>query len=94
MKFLQMKRLSVNSNSLDYSLWVKGGQTFLNLFIGGNRVIVFVIFYCSKWRLTFRSRLYDTFPIAGVFQYTFVETFTTKFMFIRGDAIAAVCLTT
>ena len=33
-------QLSVNSMSLDYSLWVKVGQTVLNLFIGGNSVIV------------------------------------------------------
>ena len=36
-----MKRLSVNSITLDYSFWVKVGQTLLNLFIGSNGMIVF-----------------------------------------------------
>ena len=37
---LHIKRLSVNSISLDYSFWVKIGQTFLTLFIGSNKMIV------------------------------------------------------
>ena len=37
---LQIKRLSVNSIILDSSLWVKVGQTFPILFIGGNTVMV------------------------------------------------------
>ena len=40
MNILQLRRMSVNSLTLDYSLWVKVGQTFLNLFTGSNRVIV------------------------------------------------------
>ena len=36
----QIKRLSVNSISLEYSFGVQLGQTFLNLFIGSNRLIV------------------------------------------------------
>ena len=94
---LQIKRLSVNSISLDYSLWVKVGQTFLNLFIGGNRVIV-----CSKssivrsdvYRFVQDSAIIFQWSVATLFQYAFVETFIAKFKFIRGDVIAAVCLTT
>ena len=37
---LQIKRLSMNSITLDYSFWVKVGRTFHNLLIGSNRVIV------------------------------------------------------
>ena len=40
MDILQIEWLSVDSISLDCSLWIKVGQTFLNLFIGSNRVIV------------------------------------------------------
>ena len=32
--------------------------------------------------------------VAALFQNTFVETFTAKLKFIRGDVIAVVCLTT
>ena len=32
--------------------------------------------------------------VAALIQYAFVETFTAKHRFIRGDVIAAVCLTT
>ena len=82
--------------SLDFSFWVKIGQTFLNLFIGGNRVIV-----CSESSIV-RSDVYlfvqDSpilfqWSVPALFQYAFVETFTAKFKFIRGDVIAAVCLT-
>ena len=44
MNILQTKRLSVNSISFDFFLWIKVGETFLNLFIGGNRAIV-----CSEY---------------------------------------------
>ena len=40
MNILQIERLSVKSASLDFSFWVKVGQTFRNLFIGSNRMIV------------------------------------------------------
>ena len=46
LKTSQFKRLSVNSITIDYSFWVKIGQTFLILFIGSNRVIV-----CSECSL-------------------------------------------
>ena len=97
MKILQIQRLSVNSITLDYSFWVKVGQTFLNLFIGSNRVIV-----CPESSIV-RSDVYlfvEDSPIhlqwfvAALLQHPFVETFTAKFTFIRGDVIAAVCLTT
>ena len=87
----------MNSISLDYSLWVKIGQTFLKLFIGGNRVTV-----CSESSIV-RSDAYlfvrdcpifFQWSVAALFQYAFVETFTAKFEFIGGDIIAAVCLTT
>ena len=96
MNNLQIKWLSVNSISPDHSLWVKVGQTFLNLFIGGNRKIV-----CSEASIV-RSDVYFLVQDASIlfqwsftalFQYTFVENFSAKFQFIRGDVIAAVCLT-
>ena len=97
MNFLQSKRLSVKSMSFVYSLWIKLGETFLNLFIGGNRVIV-----CSEsfivrsdvYFLVQDSPIRFQWSIAALFQYTCVETFTAKFRFIRGDVIATVCLTT
>ena len=97
MIILQIKRLSLNSISFVYSLWIKVGETFLNLFIGGNRVIV-----CSESSIV-RSHVYffvQDSPIlfqksvAALFQYTFVETFSAKFKIIRADVIATVCLTT
>ena len=87
----------MNSISLDYSLCIKVGQTFLNLFIAGNRVIV-----CSE-AFSVRSDVYffvqDSpilfqWSVAALFQYTFVLTLTAKFKFIRGDFIATVSLTT
>ena len=97
MKILQIRRLSVNSISLDFSLWVKARQTFLNLFIGGNTVIV-----CSEssndWSDVYffveDSKILLPWSIAPLLQYTFVETFTAHFKFIRGDVIATECLTT
>ena len=97
MNVVQIKRLSVNSISLDSSLWVKVGQTFLNLFIGGNRVVV-----CSESSIVRNeeylfvqdSTILFQWSVATLFQYTFVETFTAKFHLIRGDVIATVCLTT
>ena len=86
----------MNFISLDFPFWVKIGQTFLNLFIGGNRVIV-----CSESSIV-RSDVYlfvqDSpirfqWSVPALLQYAFVETFTAKFKFIRGDVIAAVCLT-
>ena len=87
----------MKSISLDYSFWEKQEQTFLNLFIGGNRVIV-----CSESSIV-RSDIYFLvqdppilfhWSVAALFQYTFVETFTAKFKFFRGDVLATVCLTT
>ena len=87
----------MNSVTLDYSFWVKVGQTFLNLFIGCNRVIV-----CSEYTIV-RSDVYffiqDSpilfqWSVTALFQYAFVETFTAKFRFIRYEVIATVCLTT
>ena len=87
----------MDSISLDYSFWLKIGQTFLNLFIGGNRVIV-----CSEssivrsdvYLLVQDSPILFQWSVAALFVYAFVETFTAKFKFIRGDVTAAVCLTT
>ena len=87
----------MNSITLDYSLWVKKGHTFLNLFIGSNRVIV-----CSESSVI-RSDVYLFFRdstilfqcfVAALLQNTFVETFDAKHKFTRGDVIATVCLTT
>ena len=97
MNVLQIKRFSVNSISFEYSLWIKIGETFLNLFICGNRVIV-----CSESPIV-RSDVHflvQDYPIlfhwsvAALFQYTFVEIFTAKFKFIRCDVKATVYLTT
>ena len=87
----------MNSIGLDYSLWVKVGQASLNLFIGGYRVIV-----CSESSIV-RSDVYifvqDSpilfkWSVAALFQYEFVEIFTSKLKFVGVDVIAAVCLTT
>ena len=96
MNILKIRRLSMNSIFLDYSFWVKKGQTFLNLFIGSNSMIV-----CSESSIV-RSDVYlfvqDSpirfqWSIFALLQYVFVETFTAKFSFIGDDVIAAVCLT-
>ena len=93
---LQIKRLSVSSISLDYSFWLTIGKTFLNLFVGSNRMIV-----CSESSIA-RSDVYlvvqDSpllfqWSVPAMFQYAFVETFTAKIKFIRADIIAAVCFT-
>ena len=97
MNILQIKRLSVNSVSFDNSLWIKVGQTFLNVFIGGNRVIVrseSSIVRSDVYFLVQDSPILFQWSVAPLFQNTFVETFTAKFKFNRGDVIAAVCLTT
>ena len=92
---LYIKWLSVNSISLDYSLWIKIGHAFLNLFIGSNRLIV--CWESSIVRIDVYSFVPDSpiliqWSVAALFQYAFVET--AKFKFIRGDIIAAVCLNT
>ena len=78
----------MNSISLDYSFWVKRKQTFLNLFIDSNRKIV-----CSESSIVGSDVYLFVQDSPLLFQYAFVETFTAKFMFIRGDVIAAVCRT-
>ena len=97
MNILQLKRLSVNSINSDYFLWTKVGETFLNLLIGGNKMIV-----CSEpsivrsdvYFLVQDSPILFQWSVVTLFQYAFVETFPAKFKIIRGDFIAAVCLTT
>ena len=94
---LQIRRLSMNSIILDFSCWVKVGQTFPVLFIGSNRVIV-----CSEssvvrsdvYFLVQDSPILFQWSVAALFQYAFVETFPAEIKFIRGDVIAAVCFTT
>ena len=92
---LEVRRLSVNSINVDYSLRVKVKETFFDLFIGGNRVIV-----CSESSIV-RSDVYFfvqesttlfQWSVAALLQYTFVATFTAKFKFLRGNVIATVCL--
>ena len=97
MNVLQIKWFSVNSISLDYSLWVKVGQTFLKLFIGGNRVIICPessVVRSDVYRFVQDSPIIFQWSFAALFQYAFVETFTAKVKFFTGDVIAAVCLTT
>ena len=72
----------MNSISFDYSFWIKVGETFLNLFIGGNGVTV-----CSEssivrsdvYFLVQASPILFQWSVAALFQYTFVETLTAKF---------------
>ena len=85
----------MNSITLDHSFWVKVGQTFFNLFIGCNSVIVFS--ESSKvlsdvYFIVRDSPILSSGP-SPLCSSTFVETFTAKFKFIRGDVKAAVCLT-
>ena len=96
LNILQIEQLSVNSISLDFFFWVKVGENFLKLFIVGNRVIV-----CSEssfvrsdvYRFVQDSPIFFQWSVAALFQYAFVETLTAKFRFVRGDVVAAVCLT-
>ena len=97
MIIIQIKWLTVNSITLDYSFWIKVGQTFLNLFIGSNRVIVGsessivctdIYFFVQHSTILFQR------SVATLFQYMFVESFTAEFKFTRDDVIATVCLTT
>ena len=93
---LQIKRLSVNSISFDYSFRINVRQTFLNLLIGGNRVIVFSessIVRSDVYFLLQDSPILLQWSVAALFQYRFVETFTAKFKCIRSDVLATVCLT-
>ena len=46
------------------------------------------------YRIVQDSPILFQWSVAAPFQYAFFETFTAKFKFIRGDVIAAVCLTT
>ena len=87
----------MNCVTLNYSLRVKVGQSFCNLFIGSNRVIVCsessvvrgdVYFFIQDSPILFQ------WSIAALLQYAFIDTFTAKFQFIRGDVTAAVCLFT
>ena len=87
----------MNSITLDYSFWLKVRQTFFDLFIGSNRVIV-----CSDssivrndvYFLVQDSPILFQWSVGALFQYAFVETYTAKLKIIRGDVIATVCLTT
>ena len=97
MNILQIEWLSVDSISLDYTFWVKVGQTFLSLFVGTSRLLV-----CSEssfvrsdvYRFVQDSPIFFQWSVAALFQYAFVETFTAEFKYNRCDVIAAVCLTT
>ena len=96
LNILQIKLLSMNSISLDYSFWAKIGQTFFNLFTGSNKKIVcpesFVV--RSDVNLFVQdSPILIQWSVPALFQYAFVETFTANFKFIKGDVIAEVCLT-
>ena len=87
----------MNSTNLDYSVWVKVGQTFLNLFISGNRVIdclVSSIVRSDVYFLVQDSAILFQWSAAALLQYTFVGTFVAKFRFLSDDVIALVCLTT
>ena len=73
---VKIKRLSVNSITLDYSLWKKVGQTILNLFIGSNRVIVFSessIVRSSIYFFAQDSPIPFQWSVVALFQYAFVR---------------------
>ena len=97
MNILHNKRLSMSSITVGNSFRVKVGQFFLNLFIGSKRKIV-----CSEspvvrsdvYLFVHDSPILFQWSVAALFQYAFVETFTAKLRFFRGDVIAAVCLAT
>ena len=97
MNILHIRRLTVSFITLHYSLWVKVGQTFFNMFIGSYSAIV-----CSEsskvrsdvYRFLQDSAILFQWSVVALFQCTFVETATAKYKFISGDDIAAVCLTT
>ena len=85
MNILQIKRLSVNSTSFDYYLWIRIGDTFINLSIGGNRVIVCsesTIVRSDVYFLVQYSPILFQWSVAALIQYKFVETFTAKFKFL------------
>ena len=87
----------MNFITLDYLFWVKEGQIFVNLFKGSNKVIVFSessILQSDVFFFVQASTKLLQWSVAALFQYTFVENFTANFKFIRGDVLAAVCLTT
>ena len=94
---LQIERLSVNSITINFSLWVKVGEAILNLFIECNRVVV-----CSASSIVYRevrflflnSRILSQCYVAALFQYTFVGTSTANFKFVKGNVIAPLCFTT
>ena len=97
MDILQIRQLSVNSINLGYSLSIEVGQIFPNLFIGGNRTIVFLEYSFVRSDVYFfvqDSTIRFQWSVAALFQYTFVETFAAKVMFIGGDVKTAACYTT
>ena len=94
MKKLQINWLSVNSITFDYSFWVEVVQTFHNMFTGSNGVIVLSkssIVRCDVYLFVQDTAIFFRRSVAALFQNTFVETFTAKFRFIRGEVIATVC---
>ena len=96
LNMLQIKRLNMNSVNLDYSFWVKTGQTFLYLFISSNRMIVCLessIVRSDVYFFVQDSPIIFQWSVPALFQCAFVVTFTAKFKFIGGDVIDAVCLT-
>ena len=93
---LQIEHLSVNPITLDHSLWVNVGQTFLNLFIVSKRGMVCSessIVRCDVCFFVQDSTVLFQWSVTALLQYRLGETFTAKFEFIRGNVIATVCLT-
>ena len=85
----------MNSIRIDYSLRVNVGQTVLNLFIGGNRVIAgseSSIVGRNVYIFVQDSPILFQWSVATLFQYAFAETFTAKCKLIRGDVIAVYVL--
>ena len=86
MNNLQIRLLNVKSITVGYSFWVKVGQTFLNLFIGSNRVIVCSESCTARVDVYFfvedSTILFQWYP-ASLFQYRLVETLTAKYTFIK-----------
>ena len=95
-EYLTYKAVEYEFNQSRLFVLGKNRTEFLNLLRGSNRVSV-----CSESSIVGSdvyffvqdSLILFQWSVAVMFQYAFVETFTAKFKYIRGEVIAAVCLT-
>ena len=64
----------MNSITFDYSFWIKVGLTFLNLFVGSNRLVVCLessIVRSDVYFLAQDSPIIFQWSVAALFQYAF-----------------------